>query len=218
MGTMKSAVTQALALTLLFAACCVARSQTQFAGRTTHANHSQGEISVQVSPASATVNVADNTLRNAGKQHFTATVRGTKNRQVTWQICNATSCYGPGTWSQYGTLTSDGHYTAPLALPNPPSFTLKAISREDPAKFGTAKIAVDRNVHWTVTVGPQSSSAPVSWPSLIASSGDKTVYYHLFHNGVEEQCTPTAVAGIRPCYREVVFHIGKGFVPDGSKG
>ncbi len=213
---MKSAVARTLPLALVLAVCTLAGSQVHAAGAQEKSGASQ--ILVEISPASATVNVADNTLRNAGTQHFTATVHGTKDQQVKWQLCSEKNCYAPGIWSQYGSITKDGDYTGPLVLPNPATFTLKAISREDPAKFATAKITVDRNVHWTVTVGPRSSSSSVNWQSLISSPGDKTVYYHLFHNGSEEQCTPHSGVAFGPCYREVLFHIGKGFVPDGSKG
>jgi poly(3-hydroxybutyrate) depolymerase len=173
---------------------------------------------VTVFPASATVNVADNTLLNAGTQQFSAKVREARDQQVKWELCSRKTCYPAGTWSQYGSLSNSGAYTAPLVLPKPTTFTIKAISQQDPANFGSATITVSRNVHWTVTSAPSSASAPVNWPSLIATPGDKTVYYHLFHNGIEERCRPNVNAGFGPCYREVLFHIGRGFVANGTKG
>lgn len=177
-----------------------------------------GAISVTVSPATATVNVADSTLRNAGSQHFVAKVRGAADQKVKWQICSAQTCYQPGMWSQFGSITRNGDYTAPLVLPNPPTFMVKAISQQQGTKSGSATITVSRNVHWTVTSGPPSSSAPVNWQMITATPGDKTVYYHLVHNGVEERCRPNPGGAIGPCYRQVVFHIGRGFVANGTKG
>lgn len=200
------------------AALCLVERAHQGNENTTSSTAKSDAISVAISPATATVNVADSTLRNPGTQHFAAKVRGTADQKVKWQLCNGKTCYRPGVWSQYGSIADNGDYTAPLVLPNPPTFTVKAISQQDTAKSGSATITLSRNVHWTVTSGPPSASAPVNWQMLIATPGDKTVYYHLFHNGVEERCKPNVGVQNGPCYRQVVFHIGKEFVANGTKG
>ena len=68
---------------------------------------------------------------------FTASVTGTANKAVTWTLTGA-GCSG----STCGTITSAGLYTAPVALPSPPTVTVKAISVADPTKSASATVTV----------------------------------------------------------------------------
>lgn len=199
-------------------ALCFLRPASQENGDVAVSKPKAGEISVAVFPPSAIVNVADNTLRNPGTQHFVAKVQGATGAKVKWQLCSGNRCYGPGMWSQYGSITDSGDYTAPLVLPNPATFVVKAVWLQDAKRSGLAKVTVSRNVHWTVTTGTSSSSPPANWQMVIATPGDKTVYYHLFHNGVEERCRLNVGAPDGPCYRQVILHLGRGFVANGTKG
>ncbi len=160
-----------------------------------------------ISPATATVVVADNLQQNAGTQTFTATGASSVN----WSICAlaGSPCYGPGTWNQYGSITSAGVFTGPVVLPNPPQVLIKAADANNNSRFATATVNIDRNVHWTVTTAPSSGSPPVNWSNLAV--GDNTVYYHIFHNGTEEQCMMTAGGPLTNCYRQVVIHVGTGY-------
>ena len=68
---------------------------------------------------------------------FTATVTGSANTGVIWQVDNAT-----GGSSAAGTITPAGVYTAPAALPVPQSATVTAVAAADPAVSATATITL----------------------------------------------------------------------------
>lgn len=87
-------------------------------------------IVVSVSPSSVKVITGAN-------QKFTATVTGTTNRAVIWTLTGA-GCSG----STCGTITAAGLYTAPVALPSPPTLTAKAISVADSSKSASATVTV----------------------------------------------------------------------------
>lgn len=87
-------------------------------------------ISVSVNPNQANVVVGN-------QQAFTATVTGTQNTAVTWQVNGIT-----GGNSTVGTISATGLYTAPANVPNPATVTVKAISQADNTKSGTASVTV----------------------------------------------------------------------------
>jgi 6-phosphogluconolactonase (cycloisomerase 2 family) len=87
-------------------------------------------ITVTVSPSTPSVPVN-------GTQQFTATVTGTANTAVTWQVNDVT-----GGNAAVGTISGAGLYTAPASVPNPASVTVKAISNADNTTFGTATATV----------------------------------------------------------------------------
>jgi hypothetical protein len=87
-------------------------------------------ISVSISPATAAVEV--------GKpQTFTATVTGTSNTAVNWNVSGVR-----GGNSTVGTITNAGVYTAPLNVPSPSAVTVTALSVADPARSGAAVVTV----------------------------------------------------------------------------
>ena len=84
--------------------------------------------------------------------NFTATVdNDSQNKGVAWEL-SGTGCSGAtcGTLSNVAATTVT--YTAPAAVPTPPTVTLKATSVTDTTKFGTAAI--------TVTGAGSGSGAP----------------------------------------------------------
>jgi len=87
-------------------------------------------ITVTVAPNSA--NVAVN-----GNQQFTATVTGTANTAVTWQVDNVT-----GGNATVGTISGTGSYTGPSSVPSPATVTVKAVSTADNTKSGTSNVTV----------------------------------------------------------------------------
>jgi Fe-S cluster assembly iron-binding protein IscA len=87
-------------------------------------------IVVSISPPSVKVITGAN-------QKFTATVTGTTNTAVIWTLTGA-GCSG----STCGTITAAGLYTAPVALPSPPTLTVKAISVADSSKSASATVTV----------------------------------------------------------------------------
>ncbi len=70
---------------------------------------------------------------------FTATVTGTTNTAVTWQVSGA-GCGGAG--SPCGTLDSTGLYTAPATPPNPAMVTITAVSQADTTRSGSAAASI----------------------------------------------------------------------------
>jgi hypothetical protein len=86
-----------------------------------------GTISVSISPQSPTV-------FTTMTQQFTATVAGTSDTLVTWEV-NGVSGGGLGT----GTINSSGLYTAPAA---PGVDTVAAVSQADSTKVATTSVTV----------------------------------------------------------------------------
>jgi hypothetical protein len=73
-----------------------------------------------------------------GVQGFTATVLGTENQNVVWQI-QGTGCTSSGLC---GSITSAGTYTAPAAAPTPNTLTVVAISQDDTSQSGSANVTI----------------------------------------------------------------------------
>lgn len=87
------------------------------------------KVVVTVTPATASV-------VTGATQQLNASVAGTSNTAVTWNVQGA-GCSG----ATCGTITSNGLYTAPSAVPAPPTVTVTAASSSDPSK--TASSSVD---------------------------------------------------------------------------
>jgi hypothetical protein len=88
-------------------------------------------VAVSVSPSSAKVVIG-------AKQQFTGSVTGTTNTAVKWSVSGA-GCSGP----TCGTITVAGLYTAPAAIPNPPTVIVTATSQANPSKSATATVTVE---------------------------------------------------------------------------
>ena len=89
-------------------------------------------IVVSVSPPSAT-------LTPGANQTFAATVLGTSNQSVTWNV-TGTACGNAG--SPCGTITQSGVYTAPLSAPSPNAINIVATSSEDTSVTGIAAVTI----------------------------------------------------------------------------
>ena len=87
-------------------------------------------VAVHVAPAAAS-------LQPGGSQQFQATVTGTANQAVVWQV-NAT----PGGDSSVGTITGAGLYTAPASAPSMGFVTVSAVSAVNSAAQGSAMVAI----------------------------------------------------------------------------
>ena len=106
-------------------------------------------IVVAVTPASATVSPG------ATKQ-FMASVTGTTNTSVTWQVNSVT-----GGNATVGTISATGLYTAPNSIPNPSTVTVAAVSSANPADSGSATVTVGQQVSMTVAVTPNPTSVAI---------------------------------------------------------
>ena len=88
-------------------------------------------VLVTVLPGSAT-------LAPLAVQGFTATVLGTSNQNVIWQI-QGTGCTSAGIC---GTINTNGTYTAPGSAPNPNGLLVMAVSSDDTTQSGTANVTI----------------------------------------------------------------------------
>ena len=95
-------------------------------------------VRVTVNPSSATVAPGDH-------YQFTATVAGTSNTAVTWEV----SGIAGGSVTD-GFITANGLYTAPTSNA-PESVTITAVSGLDPSATGTATVAITAAAAPTVT-------------------------------------------------------------------
>lgn len=86
-------------------------------------------IRVQVTPTAITIGTGET-------QQFTATVTGTSNTSVTWEV-NGTAGGDP---NNGGTITAGGLYTAPPTGTS--AVTIKAVSGADNATSGTATVSL----------------------------------------------------------------------------
>jgi hypothetical protein len=78
------------------------------------------------------------TLAPLAVQQFSATVLGTSNQAVVWQI-QGTACAMSGAC---GAIDANGVYTAPGSAPSPDSLTIAAISADDPSQSGFANLTI----------------------------------------------------------------------------
>lgn len=101
-------------------------------------------ISVAVSPATLTVRAG------AANGYFTATVSGSSNQAVTWQV------NGTGGSSTLGYITTQGTYQPPAAAPTPNTLSVTATSVADPTKKGTSTLTVLNAAPVVISVNPSS--------------------------------------------------------------
>jgi hypothetical protein len=88
-------------------------------------------VLVSVQPGSVT-------LAPLAIQGFTASVLGTNNQNVVWQVQGA-ACSTAGIC---GTITPSGTYTAPSAAPSPDAIQVVAISSDDTSQSGVANVTI----------------------------------------------------------------------------
>jgi len=91
------------------------------------------------------------TLPPLGTQSFTATVLGTTNQNVIWQIAG-TGCGTPG---NCGTIDASGNYTAPGVPPSPDGLQVIATSEYDSTESGTANVTISTQLN-ILTLHPAS--------------------------------------------------------------
>jgi len=125
-------------------------------------------ISVFVTPPVATVKV------NA-QLPFQASVQGTANSAVTWQVNSI-----PGGNAVFGTIDLTGLYTAPAVPPSPPSITVTATAMADATKSGSASVTVTIGVTvlpTTVSLNLNTAQCPVSqqFAATVAGSNNSNV-------------------------------------------
>jgi hypothetical protein len=83
------------------------------------------------------------TLAPGATQKFAASVLGTSNQNVVWQLQGA-GCGGAGAC---GAIAPDGTYTAPGTAPSPSTLRIVAISSDDSTQSGFASVTITSAAH-----------------------------------------------------------------------
>ncbi len=109
----------------------------------------QTTVAIAISPTSATVPAN-------GTQQFQATVTGTSNTAVQWQVNNVT-----GGAASTGTISSSGLYTAP-ATTTTIQVTVTAVSSADTTKTASAVVTVNAVPMGGVTISPTTATLAIS--------------------------------------------------------
>jgi hypothetical protein len=108
-------------------ATSVADGTKNAAAQITIINH----VLVSVSPQSIT-------LAPLAVEEFTATVLGTSNQSVVWQV-QGTACANSGVC---GAIDPNGNYTAPSSAPSPDALQVVAVSSDDTTQSGAANVTI----------------------------------------------------------------------------
>jgi hypothetical protein len=130
------------------------------------------QVSVSISPTSATVTAGNN-------QQFNAIIIGTTNTSVTWSVVGGSS---------NGTISTSGLYFAPTTVPTPAQVTVTATSQADSSKSASATVTIKIGVQvfpQDVTIqvlGTEqfnvnvtgTSNATVTW-SVVGGSANGTI-------------------------------------------
>jgi YVTN family beta-propeller protein len=111
------------------------------------------------------------------QQQFTATVTGTTNNNVTWEVTGATGAAVTGGNTTNGTIDTTGLYIAPNVLPCTPTatvpctVTITAVSAADTSATATATVTLSSGI--TITVSPSSATIGTSenYPFTATVSG-----------------------------------------------
>ncbi len=133
------------------------------------------QVSVSISPSTIT-------LATLATQEFTATVTGSGNTAVTWQVngvSGGTSANGVVSTTVLGTA-SEAIYLAPSAVPSPASVSVTAISQADSTKSATATVTIQMpsrsgTTYYVSTAGNDSNSGTLSAPWRTIQKAANTV-------------------------------------------
>ncbi|MGB7434576.1 MAG: hypothetical protein WBR26_13015 [Candidatus Acidiferrum sp.] len=150
----------AMCITGAFLAACSGTSSSSQSGS---GGGTTSGISVTVTPSSATVIVNQSVA-------FQATVTGSTNTAVTWEV-NGTA----GGNSTLGTISS-GVYSAPAAVPNPATVTITAVAQANASASNSAAVLV-------VASNPnqQAQSIPVKLGTSGGNANDSSVQGNLVY-------------------------------------
>ena len=133
-------------------------------------------------PPAITVSVSPNSVdvRVGGGQSFKASVTGTSNQAITWQVNGVV-----GGSTATGTIGSSGVYTAPTTLPSPNSVTIRAISAADANASGSSAVTL-----WN----PAPSLSSIAPTSVSAGSFTLSITGNSFVNGAQVLLNGSALA------------------------
>lgn len=113
-------------------------------------------VTVAIAPGSASLFLGET-------QQFQATVAGASNTSVTWMVNGVA-----GGAAGEGTISSSGLYTAPAALPSPPSVTVTAVSQANSSARASATVSLKDDI--AITVSPATVNIPTSGVQVFTAS------------------------------------------------
>ena len=126
-------------------------------------------------------------------QTFSATVTGTTNGAVNWQVNGV-----PGGNGTYGTISSSGLYSAPAAVPSQATIAVKAISQANSSAFGVALVLI---VTQPTAADPPPQSTPPGGSvtySLLLNEGTGDPNYALTLSCLQSTLPPGATCSFSP--------------------
>lgn len=131
-------------------AVCAINSERSATATVTVSGSGGGQtVSVSISPTSASV-------QTGTTRQFSATISGSANTAVTWQVNNVT-----GGNATTGTISTAGLYTAPAAVPAS-SVVVKAVSQADSSKSASATVTVTAPANpIAISISPTAASLAV---------------------------------------------------------
>ena len=119
-----------LGITAIVLGGCSGAGSTSSGSNPSGGNGGSSSVTVTVTPAMASIVVNQNLA-------FQATVTGSMNTAVTWQVSAVT-----GGNATVGTISTSGVYTAPAQVPNPATVSVTAVSQADPTKSGSVSVQI----------------------------------------------------------------------------
>jgi len=117
-------------------------------------------VSITLTPATASVATTQN-------QQFAATVTNGSTSAVTWQV-NGIIFGDPST---VGSINAAGLYTAPTAVPNPPTVTITAVPAADSTKSATATVTITLGANLAISPSSLTMAAGAQQPFTVTSNG-----------------------------------------------
>lgn len=141
--------------------------------------------SVTVTPVVTAITVSPLTpgIATNATQQFVATVTGTGNLGVTWQVNNTTG----GNINTVGSISGSGLYTAPsfTVVTSPTVFTIAAVSVQNPGVSGST----------TITVTPPPITVSVSPDPVTVTAGTTQQFTVVVANAANPAVTWSVVGG-----------------------
>ncbi len=133
------------------------------------------QVSVTISPSTVT-------LATLATQPFTATVSGSSNTAVTWQVngvSGGSSGNGLVSTTVLGT-SNEAIYLAPGVMPSPASLSVTAVSQADSTKSATATVTIQLpsrsgTVYYVSTAGNDNNAGTLSAPWRTIQKAANTV-------------------------------------------
>jgi protein gp37 len=148
-----------------------------------------GAVNVAVTTSPAVTEVYTSTT-----QTFMATVTGTTNMAVTWQV-NGT----PGGNAMVGTIDTSGNYTGPAAVPTPnPSVVIEAVSQALSSAIGAESVMIVTNPSAAQPAPQTSSPGGQATYSLLLNENTGDPKYAITLSCLQSSLPPNATCGFTP--------------------